>query len=303
MTRFASKNWLGAAWRLGVACLAALLLAGCLETRTNIQQIEEGDWSARQIFNYAEDVLNGDVTAPARGQRNGVNLIGRYAWAAYLFDYIELIHPHDPLAQEGQIRSGMAHFAGENYDQAIEKLQEFKREHPGYARLDIADYLIAMSNYSQISLEGFDPGENIAAVAAFTRFLEQYPDSPLTTDARLRLTAAQTQLASSEMRIGRTLQRSNNFQGAISRYRVVIDDYDTTPFIEEALYRTVESNLSMGLRGEAEDWARILGHNYPQSEWYAAAFQLLTGRKIELPKSADEEPGFWEGLFNFQSPF
>jgi len=260
------------------AAFSALALAGCGSTSNLIQSIELGQESPQVMYSFAEQLRSGVASVPGSTSVDGDRLINKYDWAAYVYDLIERFHPNSPYAALGQLRQGESYFQEGDYDLAVTELEEFILEHPGHPQLDHAYYLNAMSAFVQISTDGLDPGDTSMAIERFERLLAARPNSSYKDEALHRIVVAQTQLAATEIRLGLTLQRQNNFEGAIARYRRVVDELDTTPFIEEALYRLVETYLSIGLRNEAELYAKILGANYPNGVWYQRAYTLLQGR-------------------------
>ena len=260
------------------AALAAIALVGCGPTTTLIETIEAGQESAEAMYTYGEQLRTGVTNIPAATNAEGERLINNYDWAAYVYDLIERYHPASPYAALGQLRQGEAYFQEGDYESAVTELEEFISEHPGHPQLDHAYYLAAMSAFVQISTDGLDPGDTALAINRFERLLEARPNSNYKDEAIRRIAIAQTQLAATEIRLGLTLQRRNNFEGAIARYRRVVDEFDTTPYIEEALYRLVETYLSLGLRDEAELYGKLLGINYPNGAWYQRAFSLLQSR-------------------------
>ena len=261
------------------ATLGAVALAGCGPTTTLIDTIEAGQESAEVMYTYAEQLRSGVTSVPAATNAEGERLINNYDWAAYVYDLIERYHPVSPYAALGQLRQGEAYFQEGDYESAVIELEEFISGHPGHPQLDHAYYLAAMSAFVQISSDGLDPGDTALAIERFERLLEARPNSSYKNEAVRRIAIAQTQLAATEIRLGLTLQRRNNFEGAIARYRRVVDEFDTTPYIEEALYRLVEAYLSLGLRGEAELYGKLLGVNYPNGVWYQRAYNLLQTRR------------------------
>ena len=147
--------------------------------------------------------------------------------------------------------------------------------HPGTKDAALAHHIIASANFDDIRDPGRDQTATRKALAELKTLVQRYPDSPYTKQAGNRIRIAEDTLAAAEMNIGRYYQKRNNLVAAINRYKVVVSEYQTTAHVEEALYRLVETNMSLGIVPEAQTAAAVLGHNYPNSQWYANAHALL----------------------------
>jgi len=149
-----------------------------------------------------------------------------------------------------------------------------------------------VSQFDQIIDVGRDQARSDLALRAFTEVMARFPDSDYARDAELKMDMVRDQLAGKEMEIGRYyLQRSEHL-AAINRFRKVVTDYQTTTHVPEALHRLVEAYLSLGLQGQAQQAAGVLGHNYPGSEWYSDTYALMQGQGVALPEKPDAKAGF-----------
>jgi outer membrane protein assembly factor BamD len=200
---------------------------------------------------------------------------GDYKEAAALFDEVERQHPYSPWARRAQLMSAFSYYVARDYSKAIQSAQRFLSIHPGNKDADYAYYLIAVSYYEQISDVTRDQKITQQAKQALTDVVRRYPQTSYASDARLKLDLVNDHLAGKEMTIGRSYQRRGKWLAATLRFRNVVDDYQTTSHAPEALYRLVESYLSLGLPEEAQKAAAVLGENYPNNAWYRKAFALM----------------------------
>jgi outer membrane protein assembly factor BamD len=198
--------------------------------------------------------------------------------AAALFDEVERQHPYSPWARRAQLMSAFSYYVDRDYTKAIASAQRFLSIHPGNKDAPYAYYLIAISHYEQISDVTRDQRATAQAQQAMTELTRRYPDTRFAADARLKLDLINDHLAGKEMEIGRAYERQGKWLAASIRFRTVIDKYQTTSHTPEALFRLVESYLSIGLPEEAQKAAAVLGKNYPGSEWYTRAFDLMNKR-------------------------
>ena len=200
---------------------------------------------------------------------------GRVKEAAALFDEVERQHPYSPWARRAQLMSAFSYYAARDYIKAIQAAQRFLSIHPGNKDAPYAYYLIAISQYEQISDVTRDQKATAQALASMSELVRRYPNTRYAADARLKLDLINDHLAGKEMTIGRAYQRQGKWLAASLRFRTVIAKYQTTSHCPEALYRLTESYLSLGLPDEALKAAAVLGRNYPGDAWYQRAFDLV----------------------------
>ena len=200
---------------------------------------------------------------------------GQYEEAAKLFDEVERQHPYSVWARRAQLMSSFSYYMAQKYPEAVSSAQRFLTIHPGNKDAPYANYLIAMSYYQQIEDVTRDQKITQQASDSFNELIRRYPQSRYASDARVKLDLINDHLAGKEMEIGRFYQRSGNWLAAATRFRAVIDKYQTTSHTPEALERLVETYLNLGLPDEARKAAAVLGANYPGSKWYERSYQLI----------------------------
>jgi outer membrane protein assembly factor BamD len=214
---------------------------------------------------------------------------GSYKAAAPLFLEVERQHPYSTWAKRAQYMAGFCFYASDEYDQAVDVLEKFAQLHPGDENVAYTYYLKAMCFYERISDVGRDQKMTEDAMSAFEEVNRRFPGTSYAKDARAKLELIRDHLAGKEMEIGRFYIKGGLYTAAIGRFKKVMQDFQTTSHIEEALYRRVECNLALGFAAEAKRVGAILGHNYPASIWYRYAHDLLLKGHINL----DLEPKSW----------
>ena len=216
-------------------------------------------------------------------------LANDYFEAAELFDEVERQHPYSTWATKAQLMAAYSYYKINEYDQAILAAQRFLQLHPGNESAPYAFYLIAVSYYEQIADVGRDQNVTKMALGSLQELVRRYPASEYARDARLKIDLARDHLAGKEMEIGRFYLRRGTPIAAINRFRVVIEDFQTTSHAAEALHRLTEAYLQLGVTKEAQTAAAVLGHNFPGSPWYQDSYLLLTG--VDLRPEGD--PDSW----------
>ena len=212
-------------------------------------------------------------------------LSNNFAAAAVAFDEVERQHPYSVWATKAQIMTAFSNYQNNQYDEAILAARRFISLHPGNRDVDYAYYLVAISYYEQISDVGRDQRMTELAFEALEEIVRRFPDSVYARDATLKINLTRDHLAGKEMEIGRYYQSSSQHIAAINRFRNIIDKYQTTSHVPEALLRLTESYLALGVTDEAQATAAVLGHNFPGSEWYQDSYALLTG--VDLRPEVD----------------
>ena len=200
---------------------------------------------------------------------------GRAKEAAALFDEVERQHPYSPWARRAQLMSAFSYYIDRDYPKAVQAAQRFLQIHPGNKDAPYAYYLIALSYYEQISDVTRDQKITQQALETLTEVVRRYPNTSYANDAKLKIDLVNDHLAGKEMEIGRFYERSGKWLAASLRFRTVVDKYQQTSHTPEALYRLVESYLSLGIPEEAQKAAAVLGANYPGNEWYEKAYKLM----------------------------
>ena len=200
---------------------------------------------------------------------------GKYRFAIEKFQQVERIHPYSKWATKAQMMAAYAAYKEDSYDEAILAFDRFVQLHPGNKDVDYAYYLKSLAYYEQISDVARDQDMTLQALKSFDALITRFPTSKYTRDAKLKRDLTLDHLAGKEMEIGRYYLNRNQINAAINRFRSVVTNYQTTTHVPEALHRMVESYLTLGLDGEAQRIAAVLGHNYPGSKWYAATYKIL----------------------------
>lgn len=238
---------------------ALALTAGCARNKDGKKELAYLARDVESLYNLGKDTLEKK----------------RYPEAALIFDEVERQHPYSVWARRAQLMSAFSYYAAQNYSQAILSAQRFLSLHPGNRDAPYALYLVAMSYYEQIADVARDQRITQQALDALQEVIRRYPTSPYAGDARLKVDLVYDQLAGKEMDIGRFYSRNRQWIAAASRYRRVIDEYQTTSHVPEALHRLVEANLALGIPEEAKKHAAVLGANFPGSKWYERSYRLI----------------------------
>lgn len=212
---------------------------------------------------------------------------GDYVAAARAFEEVERQHPYSQWATRGELMAAFALYQANEYDQAVATAERFIDLHPGNKDVPYAFYLIGTSHYEQISDVGRDQRMTELSLSAFDELVRRFPESDYARDASLKIDLARDHLAGKEMEIGRYYQGQAKYVAAINRFRNVVDSYQTTTHVPEALHRLTESYLALGVQEEAKRTAAVLGYNFPGSPWYQDAYELLTGERVELPAETE----------------
>jgi outer membrane protein assembly factor BamD len=197
--------------------------------------------------------------------------------AATFFDEVERQHPYSTWATRAQLMAAYAHYREARYDDALNAIDRFLSLHPGHPSAPYAYYLRALCYYEQIADVTRDQKNTELALSALSEVVRRYPESSYARDAQLKIDLTNDHLAGKDMEIGRFYLKRGENQAAINRFRRVIERYQTTTHVPEALHRLTEAYLALGIVDEAQTAAAVLGHNYPGSEWYADSYLLLTG--------------------------
>jgi len=212
---------------------------------------------------------------------------GNYKAAASGFDEVERQHPYSPWATKAQLMASYAYYKDHEYDQAVIAAERFIQLHPGHKDTPYAFYLSAISYYEQITDVGRDQQITEYALQALKEIVQRYPASSYARDARLKIDLAVNHLAGKEMEIGRFYLKRNQHAAAINRFRIVIEKYQTTAHVPEALHRLVEAYVSLGVINEATATQSVLSYNFPGSQWSADSYALLSGKVMTPVEDED----------------
>lgn len=201
--------------------------------------------------------------------------------AAYYYSEIERLYPYSDWAKQSVIMQAFVYHSTQDYQNSRAAAQRFIDFYPADEDAAYAQYLLALSYYDQIDEVGRDQGLTFQALQALRTVIEVYPDSEYASSAILKFDLAFDHLAGKEMEIGRYYLRRGHYTSALNRFRVVVEDFQTTSHTAEALHRLAEAYLSLGLTDEAQTAAAILGHNFQSTEWYEDSYKLLTASGLK----------------------
>ena len=225
-------------------------------------------------------------------------LAGEYQQSAKVFDEVERQHPYSQWASKAQVMAAFAHYQNNAYDDAINALDRFIQLHPGNPDVSYAYYLKAISYYEQISDVGRDQEMTRLALDSLDEVVRRFPETGYARDASLKIDLARDHLAGKHMEIVRFYQDRFEYLAAVNRFRLVIGQYQTTTHVPEALHRLVECYMALGIDGEAQATAAVLGYNFPGSPWYSDSYALLTGAELEPQENEDSWIArTWDSVF------
>ena len=221
---------------------------------------------------------------------------GEFKESVKAFEEVERQHPYSPWAVNGQVMAAYANYRIDQYDAAISTLERFVKLYPNNESSPYAYYLIALCYYEQISDVGRDQKMTEDAMRALREVVLRFPDSDYARDAKIKLDLTTDHLAGKEMQVGRYYLMRDDYLAAINRFRFVVENYQTTSHVPEALHRLVEAYLKLGVSDEAKRYAAVLGYNFPDSVWYRDSYKLLTGETVQAKKSEDAPSSWWNAL-------
>ena len=231
-------------------------------------------------------------------------------FAAKKFNEAELIFPQSEWAPIAALMTAYVYYADDYYTDAIYHLERYLKIYPKHKDVDYAHYLLGMCFYENIIDEGRDLGPLLNAKKEFEILIKDFPNTEFAIDANFKLDLIHDQLAGKEMYIGRHYARSQKWIAAINRFKNVLENYETSIYVEEAIYRLAEIHYIIGLEGEARKYATLLGYNYGSSNWYKASYKIfnkdynLSEKEIFSIKQKDKKSMFnsfkkrFKNLFN-----
>ncbi|MEA1938079.1 MAG: outer membrane protein assembly factor BamD [Pseudomonadota bacterium] len=261
---------------LVMIALVTPLLASCASMQKNASD-EAPEIAPETLYTTAADLLDAKKFKPA----------------AEAFDEVERQHPYSVWATRAQLMAAYAHYEALDYDDAVLALNRFLQLHPGHEDAEYARYLQALCYYEQISDIHRDQEMTRKALDALHDVIRRAPDSEYAKDAAIKIDLTNDHLAGKEMSVGRWYQRRAHYQAAIERFRNVLIAFETTSHASESLYRLTECYLALGLTGEAQKTAAVLGHNYPGSDWYEDAYKLVGGEEQGEEPVEEDNKSWW----------
>ncbi len=278
--------------------LTALLLLGTLLSACDTVR----GWTGRAAD--LEERVDSTKIAVEELYNNGVDALNtkRYKAATLMFDLVEQTYPYSSWAVSSQLMQGYTQYLQNQYLESIGTLDRFIQLHPAHRNISYAYYLRALNYYEQIADVQRDQKPTEEAITALLEVLNRFPDSAYARDARLKTDLCRDHLAGREMTVGRWYEKQHLYAAAVGRFQRVVDEYQTTNHVPEALHRLTEIYLLLGLRDQAKKTAAVLGHNYPGNEWYADSYnQMLLAadaRPIEGMSPPPAKPGFLTRILN-----
>lgn len=220
----------------------------------------------------AEDIYNQGLARLQKKDADG---------AAKKFGDLDKQYPFSDYSRKGLLMTTYAQYQGGNYDDAVQSAHRYVALYPTSPDAPYALYMEAMSYYNQVPDISRDQNQAEKALDLFTQLTTRFPKSDYAEDAKFKMQVTRDQLAGKEMSVGRFYLARHNYTAAINRFRNVIGRYQTTRHTEEALERLTEAYLALGITNEAQTAASVLGHNYPDGQWYKDSFALLQGDGLE----------------------
>ena len=228
-------------------------------------------------------------------------------FAAKKFNEVEILFPQSEWAPKSSIMAAYSYYSQDYYDDAINELLRFLKVYPKYKDIDYVYYLLAISYYEQIVDEKKDLQSLVNAKKNFEIIINNFSKSEYSIDASFKIDLINDILAAKEIYVGRYYFDQKKWIAAINRFKVVITEYETTIYTEEALHRLVEVYYILGLIEEAEKYAKLLGYNYQSSEWYEKSYSVFNkmyevNKKNNFKKDKDKNNSIlrkFKSLFNF----
>jgi outer membrane protein assembly factor BamD len=212
---------------------------------------------------------------------------GNLAEAGRKFDAVDKQNPFSDWSQKALVMSTFVKYRQGKYSEAIATGNRYMTLYPSTKDSAYVQYLIGLSNWRQIASVTQDQKFSTRTIEAMTKVVKNYPTSEYVADAQAKIRYARDQLAGKEMQVGRYYLERKEYLAAIQRFRVVVEQYSNTNQIEEALARLVEAYYAMGVVQEAQTAAAVLGHNYPDSQWYKDSYQLLKNGGVSPNESKE----------------
>ena len=238
----------------------SIFLTSCSKEK-KISVINEDDINLQMISLYKEgyeELLNGDIL-----------------YAANKFNDAESIFPQSEWAPMASLMAAYAYYSQDYYFEAIDQIESYMKKYPNHINIDYAHFILAMCYYENIVDEKRDLQPLLKSKKEFELIITEYPNTDFALDAKFKLELIEDRLAGKEMFVARHYLKSKKWIPAINRFKTILENYDTTVYVEEALYRLVETNYRLGLIDESKKYANLLGYNYGSSEWYKASYKIF----------------------------
>ena len=248
-----------------------IFLASCGKEK-KISVINENDINLQMISLYEEgyeELLNGDIL-----------------YAANKFNEAESIFPQSEWAPMASLMAAYAYYSEDYYFEAINQIEDYIKKYPNHINKGYAHFILAMCYYENIVDEKRDLEPLLQSKKEFELIIAKYPNTDFALDAKFKLELIEDRIAGKEMFIARHYLKSKKWIPAINRFKSILKSYETSVYVEEALYRLVEINYRLGLLDESKKYANLLGYNYGSSEWYKASYKIFNEDYIYDDKKA-----------------
>ena len=253
------------------AVLASLAIAACAKDEEYVER------PVHELYNEAMNNLQKEF----------------YRESSRLFDEVERQHPYSVWATKAQLMAAYSHYQWGRYDDAVLALDRFIQLHPSNPDVPYAYYLKGLSYYEQISDVERDQKMTELAMNTLRELMTRFPNSKYAKDAKVKIDLTVDHLAGKEMEIGRYYHNKGHYLAAINRFRIVVDRYQTTTHVPEALHRLTEAYLALGVPEEARKTAAVLGHNFPGSEWYIDSYEIMENKRVRPQQAEKPWYKFW----------
>ncbi len=245
--------------------LIFIIIFGCSKKDNQVPIVEEKNLENQMIKTYNEGIAEFEK--------------GDVIYAGKKFSEAELLFPQSIWAPRAVLMSAYGYFSQGYYSDAINDLERFLLKYKNHPQTDYAYYLLALCHYDQIVDEKKDLNQILKSKDYFNLIIDKYPNTDYALDSKFKLEYITEILASKEIYLARYYVQRQKWIPAINRFKKVINTYDTTIYVEEALHRLVELHYKIGLIEEAQKYAYLLGYNYQSSQWYEASFNILNNQK------------------------
>ena len=256
-----------------IICL--FILPSCSKEEMKVSKIKEVDQNKEMVATYREAYEALEKNDPY--------------FAAKKFLEAELLYPQSLWAPKSALMASYSYYLQNYYSESLSNLDRYLKTYPTDLNQAYAHYLIAMCYYETIEDEKRDSAPLIRAESKFKFIIEKYPNTDFALDAKFKLDLIKDIMASKEMYLGRHYLKKQKWIPAIKRFQNVIEDYDQTIFVEEAIHRLVEINYQIGLLEESQKYANLLGYNYLSSEWYKKSYKIFNQDYSLKKKSLKKE--------------
>ncbi len=257
--------------------LILILTSSCIKSKKKDDVvIPSGKERAFEIYKEAVDLMNSN----------------QLFLASKKFSEAEMIMPKIELSAKASLMSSYCLYTINFYEEAIANLERFIIKYPANKNIPYAHYIIVLSVYEQILDEKKDIEPALESRRKIENYLKKFPDTEYALDLKFKLDLVNNQLAAKELYVAKHYIQSQKWVPAINRLKIIVEDYEETIFIEEALHRLVEIYYKIGLVEEAKAAAALLGYNYNSSKWYEQSYKIINKNyKIKGPTNSPKEDG------------